>query len=111
MSSYLLSIEMERLLGSGATVSLFSLVIVGSEEEEENMEAGELSFTESGEETGTMSRNRNQSHLGGLPIPQINTSHVCFVFRCFACINAVTDCNSNCISHPSLFNWARNLQW
>ena len=36
---YLLSIEMERLLVRGATVSLFSLGIEGSEFEEEKKEA------------------------------------------------------------------------
>lgn len=56
VTSYLLSIEMERLLERGVTVSLFSRVIVGSDEEEEKMEAGEVSFTESEGETGTMSR-------------------------------------------------------
>lgn len=42
---------MERLLERGRTVSFFSLVIGGSEEEEhgEKMEAGELSLTEPGE--------------------------------------------------------------
>lgn len=44
---------MERLLVRGMAVSLFSLVIVGSEAEEEKMEAGELSFTESEGETRT----------------------------------------------------------
>ena len=49
LQSYLLSIEMERLLLSDATVSLFSLLIVGREEkeEEEKMEAGDVSFIES----------------------------------------------------------------
>lgn len=97
LPSYLLSIEIERLLERGATVSLFSLVIVGSEEEEEKTEAGELSFTESGGETRTMSRKRIQSYLGGFPILQINNSNVCFVFRCFVYIYVVTECNSNCI--------------
>lgn len=61
--SYLLSIEMERLLVRVATVSLFSLLIVGSEEEEEEeekTEAGELSFTESKRDTRTTSRERSQ---------------------------------------------------
>lgn len=58
LPSYLLSIEMERLLERGVTVSLFSLVIKGSEEEEEKMEAGGLSFTESGGEDGAMSSKR-----------------------------------------------------
>ena len=71
-ASYLLSIEMERLLERGATVSLFSLVVVGSEEEEEKMEAGEFSFTESGGE----SRKRNRSDHDGFPFIQINTSKV-----------------------------------
>lgn len=39
-------------------MSLFSLVIKGREEEEEKMEAGELSFTESRGKTGTMSSKR-----------------------------------------------------
>lgn len=82
MPSYLLSIEMERLLQSGATVSFFSLVVVGSEAEEEKL-AGEFSFTEAGGETRTRSRKRSQSNLGGFPVQQINTSTVCFVFRCF----------------------------
>lgn len=77
LPSYLLSIEMERLLLRGATVSLFSLVIAGSEEEEDEeeakMEAGELSFTESKGEA-RRSRKKDQSHLGGFPILQINTS-------------------------------------
>lgn len=80
---------MERLLERGATVSLFSLFMVGSVEEEENMEAGELSFTESGGETRTVSRIK--SHIGGFPILQINTSTVCFVFRCFVYICVVIE--------------------
>lgn len=88
---YLLSIEMERLLERGATVSLFSLVVVGSVDEEEKMEAGELSFTESGRETRTGSRKRNHSHRGGFPIPQINTS----MSSWFVYIYVVTECNSN----------------
>lgn len=56
VTSYLLSIEMERLLERGVTVSLFSRVIVGSDEEEEKTEAGEVSFTESEGESGTMIR-------------------------------------------------------
>lgn len=53
---YLLSIEMVRLFVKGATVSLFSLAMVGSEAEEEaqkddeedrKMEAAEFSLTES----------------------------------------------------------------
>jgi len=49
LPSHLLSIEREKLLERGATVSLFSLVVVGSEdEEEENMVAREFSFTKSG---------------------------------------------------------------
>lgn len=91
MPSYLLSIEMERLLQSGATVSFFSLVMVGSEAEEEKL-AGELSFTEAGGETRTRSRKRSQSNLGGFPVLQINTLTVCFVFRCFVYI---FDCNCN----------------
>lgn len=55
MTSYLLSIERERLLERGVTVSLFSRAIVGSDEEEEKMEAGEVSFTESEGESGTVS--------------------------------------------------------
>lgn len=55
-TSYLLSIEMERLLERGVSVSLFSRVIAGRDEEEEKMEAGEVSFTESEGESGTMSR-------------------------------------------------------
>lgn len=38
---------MERVLYRGATASRFSLVTDGSEEEEEEVEAEELSFTES----------------------------------------------------------------
>lgn len=58
LPSYLLSIEMERLFERGVTVSLLSLFIKGSEEEEEKMEAGELSFVESGGETGALSSKR-----------------------------------------------------
>lgn len=83
LTFYLLSMEMDRLLERGATVSLFSLVIVGSEAEDEKMEAGGLSFTESGGENRAMNRERNQSHVGGFPISQTNTSHVCFEFKCF----------------------------
>lgn len=64
---YLLSIEIERLLVRGTTVSLLSLVIVGredeeddeeeEEEEEDKMAVGELSFTES---EGKISRRRIQ---------------------------------------------------
>lgn len=83
---YLLSIEMERLL-----------VIVGSEEEEEKMEAGELSFAESEKQIGTLSRMRHHSHLGGFSILQIDTSNVCFLFRCFVYIYVATVCNTNWI--------------
>lgn len=43
---------MERLLVRGVTFSRFSLVVVGSEEEEEYREGEEFSFAETGEETG-----------------------------------------------------------
>lgn len=63
-SSYLLSIEMERLLVRVATVSFFSLVIVVSEEEEveeeEKTEAGELSFTKSERDIKATSRKSSQ---------------------------------------------------
>lgn len=51
---YLLSIEIDWLLEKEATVSLFSLVIVGAEDdgeeqaEEEKREAGELSLAKPG---------------------------------------------------------------
>lgn len=75
--------EMERLFASGATVSLFSLVIEGSEEEEENMEAGEPSFAEPGGQARTMSRKRARSH-GGFLLLQINPARDCFILGCFA---------------------------
>lgn len=74
LPSYLLSIEMERLLVRGATVSLFSLVVVvGSEEEEEveeeKMEAGELSFAESkGEIRRRRRRRKDQLYYCGFSL-------------------------------------------
>lgn len=55
-TSYLLSMETEKLLDRGPAVSLFSLVVVGSEAEEQNVD-GELSFTESGDNRGRGKRN------------------------------------------------------
>lgn len=89
LPSYLLSIEMERLLERGATVSLFSLVVVGSEDEEEKMEAGELSFTESG--PGKRA-GRGISHIleaFSFHKQMLHTS------SCFVYIHVVTECNSN----------------
>lgn len=58
--------ETERLLERGATVSLFSLVMAGSEEEGgEEEEAGELSKGEI---------RSDKSHLGHFPIFQKKTS-------------------------------------
>lgn len=94
MPSNLLSMAMERLLERGVTVSLFSLVIAGSEEEEEeeeeeNMEAGELSFTES---KGDIRRDKNkdQSHLGDFP--HFPKEYFCLESRCFVYI-LIIECN------------------
>lgn len=63
----------------GATVSLFSLVIVGSEEEEEEdekTEAGELSFTESKDEM-RRGKKKDLSHIKGFLIFKKITSKLC----------------------------------
>lgn len=84
-----------------ATVSFFSLAIVGSEEEEveegEKTEAGELSFTKSERDAKATSRKRSQYRFREwktFPLQNPNTS--LFRIQMF-CLYLCTHCNSCCI--------------